>query len=186
MKILTRSATVSIDIHPSITNTENCQDTPAWEYIVKQQVYCIRNNLRFMLKLSRYIRHLRNGGEGTAECGELENLAKDILAIQQEGRSEWQETASKLEEKYNPKKSQQYDEPKEEGIPEEELVKWREERSKAYRHHIDVTYVKKMKAKLGHLEAATGEVDTLKGQLKTSWEELSRLSKKELDEMQGY
>lgn len=139
-----------------------------------------------MHNLSRYISHLRDGGEGTAECGELEKLAKGILKIEKEGRFEWKETVSKLREKHEPKKSEKHDEPKEEEEVEEELVKLREEQNKAYRHHINVTYVQKMKAKLGHLEAAAGEVDTLKGQLKTSWEELSRLAEKELDEMEEY
>lgn len=152
-------------------------------------MYAIKTNLRSVYSLGRYIQHLREGGEGTIEYGELERLAKGVCRIEKEGRLEWKESASKFREKYEQKKGEKHDNLGKEGEEEveEQLAKLMEEHNKAYRHHIKATYGKKMKAKLGQLEAAAGEVDTLKGQLRTSWEELSRLTEKELDDVdEGY
>ena len=149
-----------------------------------QEVFNIKTSLRSMHRLARYILHLRKGGQGTVECGELENLVKGVFQIEKEGSLEWRETASKITEKHEPKKSKKHDELKGEDGVKEEMVKLREEQNKTYRHYLNATYVKKMKAKLGQLEAVAGEVDTLKGQLKTSWGELSRLTEEQLDNME--
>ena len=149
-----------------------------------QEVFGIKTSLRSMHRLARYILHLRKGGQGTVECGEVENLVKGVFQIEKEGRLDWTETSSKITEKHEPKKSEKHDEPRGEDEVEEGIIMLREEQNKAYRHYLNTTYVKKMKAKLGQLEAVAGEVNALKGQLKTSWGELSRLTEEELDGME--
>ena len=111
------------------------------------------------------VAYLRDGGQGTVEPGRLEVLAKDVLAIEKEGRKEWKDTISGFKEK-------------------DEEAKMVEERTKAYRIFVDETYAKKMKGKLGKMEEVAGEIDTLKQQLKTEWEGLRKLTKEELDEIE--
>ena len=66
----------------------------------------------------------------------------------------------------------------------DEDAKLIEERTKAYRTFVDLTYAKKMKYNLGKLEEAAREIDTMKQQLKMDWEGLGKLTEKELEEME--
>lgn len=167
MRNLIDSAVVGIGVSavPIIPSANICTDSPAWSYYVGQQISNIRYGLRAMRHAAGSIAYLRNGGQGTVEQGRLEALAKDALAIEKEGRKEWKDTTSRFKEK-------------------DEEAKMVEERTKAYRTFVHETYAKKMKAKLGELEEAASEVDTLKQQLKAEWEDLSKLTEAELDEME--
>ena len=102
---------------------------------------------------------------------------KEVFAIEKEAKMEWKSISTNFVQKSNEK-------PEDEKAAEEEKVRLREEHVKAYHRFIEETYVKKMKSCLGGLEAAAGEIETMKRGLKTVWEGLSKMTVKELDEME--
>ena len=105
---------------------------------------------------------------------------KDVFAIEKEAKTEWKGISARFAQ--NEKAEE--DEKKKAEEEEEKVRVRREEHVKAYHRFIGETYVRKMKCCLAQLETAAGEIEIMKRELKMAWEDLSKMSVKELDEME--
>ena len=149
-----------------IAGTNTAQDTPAWSYDLDQEVYSIRCAMGSMRHAAAKLAYLRDCGQGTGELTDLEKLAWDIAAIEKKATSGWKDRTAKFQGKGDDPRS-------------------REEHARAYQQYVDETYGGKIMDALGRMMNMVGEIEVLKKELKSTWKRMSRMSEKELEEIEG-